>query len=323
MKRYAWVTAVCLAALMVSGCGDKKGQTENSSSGSTSSSTTVVESQSETVSESASESAAEPTAEPTEEPAPEEEEKSGASAVKLAEGDVYRDDMDGDGQEEEFSFTFTGDGKDGDHQFEQYSYTMQMTCDDLVQEKELYGGYEATWMIRSAEGDHYLYQESYSEDGLYFVTVFDVTAGEITEIGKVDGRVGDDGIEDVNAFPWVSRVDMLGTYRGTRTVGVGAGGLPEAKEETYTIEWITKPLTIKEGKTLTAEIFNDNGEAESIVLTGGTELTPKKTDGTTYVDAELSDGTMCRIEIETEEGFPHTINGVDESEYFESIPYAG
>ena len=25
---------------------------------------------------------------------------------------------------------------------------------------------------------------------------------------------------------------------------------------------------------------------------------PKKTDGTTYVDAELSDGTMCRIHIE-------------------------
>ena len=50
---------------------------------------------------------------------------------------------------------------------------------------------------------------------------------------------------------------------------------------------------------------------------------PKKTDGTTYVDAELSDGTMCRIHIETAEGFPHTIDGVDEHEYFESIPYAG
>lgn len=320
MKRYAWITAVCLAALMVSGCGDQKGQTETSSSGSTSKSTTVVESQSEEVSGASSE---EPAAEPTEEPVAEEEEKSGASVVKLAEGEVYRDDLDGDGQEEEFSFTFEGDGKNGDHQFEQYSYTMQMTCDGQMQEKELYGGYEATWMIQSAEGEHYLYQESYSENGLYFVTVFHVTADEITETGKADGRVGDDGIEDVNAFPWVSRVDMLGTYRGTRTVGVGADGLPEAKEEAYTIEWMTKPLKIKEGKTLTAEILNDNGEAESIVLTGGTELTPKMTDGTTYVDAELADGTLCRIEVETGEGFPHTIHGVDESEYFELLPYAG
>lgn len=319
MKRYAWITAVCLAVLMVSGCGNQKGQMENLGSESTANRTTVVKSQSEAVSESASE----PAAEPTTEPASEEEEKSGVSAVKLTEGEVYRDDMDWDGQEEEFSFTFEGDGKDGDHQLEQYSYTMQMTCDGLVQEKELYGGYEATWMIRSAEGDHYLYQESYHEDELYSVTVFNVSSDEIVEIDTVDGRIGDDGIEDVNAFQWVSRVDMLGTYRGTRTVGVGADGLPEGKEEEYTIEWMTKPLVIKEGRTLTAEIFNANGNAENIVLTGGTELTPKKTDGTTYVDAELSDGTMCRISIETEEGFPHTIDGVDENEYFESIPYAG
>ena len=96
-----------------------------------------------------------------------------------------------------------------------------------------------------------------------------------------------------------------------------------AKEDAYTIEWLTGPLVVKEGTTLTAEIFNSNGNPENIVLTTGTELTPKKTDGTTYVDAELSDGTMCRIHIETAEGFPHTIDGVDEHEYFESIPYAG
>ena len=99
------------------------------------------------------------------------------------------------------------------------------------------------------------------------------------------------------------------------TVGVGADGLPEAKEDAYTIEWLTGPLVVKEGTTLTAEIFNSNGNPENIVLTTGTELTPKKTDGTTYVDAELSDGTMCRIHIETAEGFPHTIDGVDEHEY--------
>lgn len=127
----------------------------------------------------------------------------------------------------------------------------------------------------------------------------------------------------MNAFQWADRIYMLGTYAGYRTVGVGADGLPEAKEDAYTIGWLTGPLVVKEGTTLTAEIFNSNGNPETIVLTTRTELTPKKTDGTTYVDAELSDGTMCRIHIETAEGFPHTIDGVDEHEYFESIPYAG
>ena len=178
-------------------------------------------------------------------------------------------------------------------------------------------------MIRSADGDHYLYQESYGEDLMHSVTVFRVTSDEIAEAGEAEGRIGDEGIQDVNAFQWADRIYMLGTYAGYRTVGVGADGLPEAKEDAYTIEWLTGPLVVKEGTTLTAEIFNSNGNPENIVLTTGTELTPKKTDGTTYVDAELSDGTMCRIHIETAEGFPHTIDGVDEYEYFESIPYAG
>lgn len=295
MKRYAWIMAVCLTAVMVSGCGDQKGQMENP--GSTSESTT------------ASSDA-------------EAEKEKGASAVKLSEGEVYRDDFDWDGEEEEFSFTFEGDGKDN-HNLELYAYTMQMTCDELKYEKELHCGYEETWMIRSAKGDHYLYQESYSEDAMYSVTVFNVTSDEIVEIGEVEGRIGDDGIKDVNAFQWVNRVNMLGTYSGYRTVGVGADGLPEVKEEAYTIGWMTNPLVIKEGITLKAEVFNDNGEPENIVLTAGTELTPKKTDGATYVDAELSDGTMCRITVETEEGYLHTIDGIDEFEYFESIPYAG
>ena len=36
----------------------------------------------------------------------EAENEKGATAVKLSEGEIYRDDFDGDGKEEEFSFTF-------------------------------------------------------------------------------------------------------------------------------------------------------------------------------------------------------------------------
>lgn len=302
MKQYAWIMAACLTAAMVSGCGvAQKGEAGNRSESTAASS----ERSGDAVPEGA-----------------EAENEKGATAVKLSEGEIYRDDFDGDGKEEEFSFTFEGDGKDN-HNLELYAYTMQMNCDGLGYQKELYGGYEETWMIRSADGDHYLYQESYGEDLMHSVTVFRVTSDEIAEAGKAEGRIGDEGIQDVNAFQWADRIYMLGTYAGYRTVGVGADGLPEAKEDAYTIGWLTGPLVVKEGMTLTAEIFNSNGNPENIVLTTGTELTPKKTDGTTYVDAELSDGTMCRIHIETAEGFPHTIDGVDEHEYFESIPYAG
>ena len=323
MKRYAWVTAVCLAVLMVSGCGNQTGQETKQNSTSVSESAASGEVKAETKSDDAVSDgdAVKEVDDAFVDDAAAGNEKS-ASAVKLEEGEIYRDDFDCDGKEEEFSFTFEGDGKDN-RNLEQYAYTMQMKCDSLVSEKELYGGYEETWMIRNAQGNHYLYQESYSDNAMYSVTIFDVTSDEIVEIGDVEGRIGDDEIQDVNAFQWVDRIYMLGTYDGYRMVGIGADGLPEIKEDAYTIGWLAGPLVVKEGMTLTVETFDINGNAESIVLTDGSELTPKKTDGTTYVDAELSDGTLCRINMETAEGFPHTIDGVDEYEYFESIPYAG
>ena len=238
MKQYAWIMAACLTAAMVSGCGvAQKGEAGNRSE-----STAASSERSEVVVPEGTEA----------------ENEKGATAVKLSEGEIYRDDFDGDGKEEEFSFTFEGDGKDN-HNLELYAYTMQMNCDGLVYQKELYGGYEETWMIRSADGDHYLYQESYGEDLMHSVTVFRVTSDEIAEAGKAEGRIGDEGIQDVNAFQWADRIYMLGTYAGYRTVGVGADGLPEAKEDAYTIGWLTGPLVVKEGTTLTAEIFNSNG----------------------------------------------------------------
>ena len=48
---------------------------------------------------------------------------------------------------------------------------------------------------------------------------------------------------------------MLGNVcRISERLVLGADGLPEAKEDAYTIEWLTRPLVVKEGTTLTAEI---------------------------------------------------------------------
>ena len=45
------------------------------------------------------------------------------------------------------------------------------------------------------------------------------------------------------------------------------------------------------------------------VLPAGTELIPQETDKETYLDAETSDGTRCRIEVETEDGYTYMIHG--------------
>lgn len=79
------------------------------------------------------------------------EKRKGASAVKLEEGEIYRDDLDGDASEEEVSFAFEGDGKNG-HDFENYKYILTLNYGEHVKQFEILGGYEATWIIRTKSG---------------------------------------------------------------------------------------------------------------------------------------------------------------------------
>ena len=76
MKQYAWIMAACLTAAMVSGCGvAQKGEAGNRSE-----STAASSERSEVVVPEGTEA----------------ENEKGATAVKLSEGEIYRDDFDGD-----------------------------------------------------------------------------------------------------------------------------------------------------------------------------------------------------------------------------------
>lgn len=88
MKQYAWIMAACLTAAMVSGCGvAQKGEAGNRSESTAASS----ERSEDAVPEGA-----------------EAENEKGAMAVKLSEGEIYRDDFDGDGRKKNFPLPLRG-----------------------------------------------------------------------------------------------------------------------------------------------------------------------------------------------------------------------
>ena len=57
-------------------------------------------------------------------------------------------------------------------------------------------------------------------------------------------------------------------------------------------------------------------------LPAGTSFKFVRTDGYGYVDACLDDGRECRISVKYE-GWLQLINGLDQWECFEELPYAG
>ena len=121
----------------------------------------------------------------------------------------------------------------------------------------------------------------------------------------------------------VSKEDSmaLNNDRTPKVILSSSGRLPEAKEDAWKIIWDKKPLVLKQ--ELEVIVQNEDGSTENRVLPAGTELIPQETDKETYLDAETSDGTRCRIEVETENGYSYTIHGVDEHAYFADLPYAG
>ena len=203
-------------------------------------------------------------------------------------------------QRKKFLFLLRVMGKNG-HDFENYKYILTLNYGEHVKQFEILGGYEATWIIRTKSGGHYLYQESYHEDGLYSVTVFRVSSDEAVDLGCLDGRIGDNGIEDVNAiFPGWKESICWERMPGNGTSGSEARDFRRRKKMHGQFSGTKNPLVLKQ--ELEVIVQNEDGSTENRVLPAGTELIPQETDKETYLDAETSDGTRCRIEVETEDG---------------------
>ena len=89
MRRYAWVTAACLAALMASGCGNQTGQETKQNSVSVSESAASGEPEAKSDDVGSDGDAVKEAGDGLENDEEEKNEK-GASAVKLEEGEIYR-----------------------------------------------------------------------------------------------------------------------------------------------------------------------------------------------------------------------------------------
>lgn len=89
MRRYAWVTAVCLAALMAGGCGNQTGQETKQNSVSVSESAASGEPEAKSDDVGSDGDAVKEAGDGLENDEEGKNEK-GASAVKLEEGEIYR-----------------------------------------------------------------------------------------------------------------------------------------------------------------------------------------------------------------------------------------
>lgn len=249
------------------------------------------------------------------------EKESYAEAVR--ENYSYFADVNGDGKEEEVSYSVARD-ENG------FGGVITITCDGQTFDtteagKEDYGAYGAYSsegvLLHTEDGRTYLYLQHLDDNDYRYVNVFRLDQGMPSYVGYENMAWYSAQVLDPDSFILYTRQDILGTYYGMKTYHVGEDGLPVTEDEAYVINGSSM---ITSTKDLKVTILGENDTETEETVPSGTGYTIFRTDGNSYADAHLNDGRDCRIQLEPgNRGWGWDIDGVSEEECFEWIPYAG
>lgn len=215
------------------------------------------------------------------------------------------------------SFSYTVDENTFQNQFQIMKENGDI-CTTL--NKELYGLFSKAYVVEKEDGKPYLYVELKRENDYCLLEVFDM-GDNFCHVGTCEAAFYDNPMTNTENFALYSRVYVLGTYMAYKEYRVGEDGMPVTEDEVFNVvNWEDDTWSaLKTTRELTASI---QGVKE--VLPAGTGMRMKRTDGETFAEMELSDGRICDISLERDkERYGFLIDGVNEFECFEMLPYAG
>lgn len=184
-------------------------------------------------------------------------------------------------------------------------------------------------LIHMANGKNYLYVERQYPDDYWAYSVYDVSESFIEQIDIVYSRrhsisnwENDYYLRQVITDPQNFILDtctyLLGTAYGYDSYHVGADGMPEQEHDWYLIENLTEFTMLRD---LTLPVVDEEG-----IVTGKTEVKTGdmviyyRTDGESWADLFLSDGSIARVTPVYEE-WCWTVDGVSIEEVFDGIMF--
>lgn len=148
--------------------------------------------------------------------------------------------------------------------------------------------------------------------------VYRLTDGILDEIAQVDAAV-DYGNLNVNGVRMEFYVNMLGSYRGTKTYRFEKEKGFYTEDTEYLLEDNSQVLTTM----VDLPVVLDDTES---TLPAGSNILLNATDGETYVVFTIQEtgqtGTL-QVQRSSEDQYQILVDGRDEQECFEQLPYAG
>lgn len=201
-----------------------------------------------------------------------------------------------------------------------------ITCNEHALRQTFYGYVRSCYLMAAGKGQYYLYTEILWDDDIHVMEIFHIQRDGVKYVGHFD----DGGFcyqpvfypEHMNIY---TRIDALGTYPVYRAYSIGSDGMPVPLDETYILDSysLQEERVLLSTRELKVVMEQKGGEVQK-TLPPGTEFRFRKTDGASYVEMELKNGASCVIPLERREGeYGFEINGVNEYDCFEMLPYAG
>lgn len=249
---------------------------------------------------------------------------------EIAEGEAFYLDSDQDGTDEKVWFTTSWSEED-------YNSTLvfHRTENDADEETfeldGIHGNCTDAYLMHTEEQVPYLYVEFLSENDWRHLEIFNLADPDsesgFSHKGSEACAVYGNFISDSSQFTLYTRLDILGTYTVAKNYAIGNDGMPVSDDLSYNIvnwsaDW-DHALKAERGIPVLMHVEGSEEKTEE-TLPKGTKFIPRKTDGETWVEMELEDGSTCEIRVERKNGeYIYSIDGISEYDYFSNLPYAG
>lgn len=176
---------------------------------------------------------------------------------------------------------------------------------------------EDSYIVRIGDNTYCMIEADMASDD-YVTYIFCLTDGVIEKVAEVQAAVdsGNIGIHEIRMESWVY---LLGTYGGVKNYHFDEEGNFITEDTEYIFERNEYALTTLVDLPITLE------EGES-VLPAGSHIILNGTDDETYVKftiQETGQTGVLKVQRGEEDYRNISINGMNENECFEDLPYAG
>ncbi len=188
----------------------------------------------------------------------------------------------------------------------------------------------APYLCTLADGSRMLLVVAESENDYTVMTLYALEGGRLREVDameptSLDSRMisetrwAQDVLTDPSFFCADTRIQLLGTMSAEGVYALTRTGF----------RLLFEPLMVPDGRPLVSKTeleVTSVLDGETLRVPAGSTFTPFSTDGESYMDLQLDDGRICRLELTRaadEWNYRVKANGLSVEDAFENILYAG